>query len=986
MRSLPASTWPAFRSRPLGFAFSLFAFMGLMQCLWADEPTNPTAPSSEAIDFFETRIRPVLVEHCYSCHSEKALVEGELQADLFVDNASGLLSGGSSGPGVVPGDPDASLILSAMRYEDFEMPPQGKLDDQILQDFEQWIRSGAADQRGDTNSTRPKNEIDFKAARQHWAYQPLSAPPIPKASLQGAYHADSAIDAFILSTAAAISDAATDSLSPAPQADRRTLVRRLYYDLIGLPPTPEQIQQFTADARPDAIERLIDQLLASPQFGERWARHWLDVVRYAESVTLRGLVQHEAWRYRDYTISSFNSDLPYNDFLIQQIAGDLLPAESIQQACQQHIATTFLTLGNNNLEDQDKEKLRMDAVDEQLSVIGSALLAQTIGCARCHDHKFDPIPTSDYYALAGILRNSKTLLDANVSNWIEQPLPATDEDQTTIAEFKAQVEQLTIKISAAESELGLVKAKSGKSVPKQSLPGIVLDNDQAMLTGNWEPSNHSPRFVGNGYMHDSGSERGSKVATFNFKVLESGRYEVRVSYAAGANRSTKVSIAVQDYIDVHHKTINQRQPPAIDGLFASLGIYQFDVSTPGMLTISNAGADGHVIVDAVQLLPTTASTLTSSAIDRSSADTLVATSASESDKTLDRATLQKQLEAWRSELKELNASAPAQPKYMAIIEDPEKGDIPIHIRGNVHQHGKVVPRGFLTIADIDRELSISADESGRLQLGQWLSDPSNPLPARVFANRVWLWLFGAGLCRTPDNFGTTGLEPTHPQLLDYLAQRLIDSGWSVKTLVREIVLSDAYQRASFATPDLQANDPENQFWLRQNRKRIEAECLVDAMLLSAGQLDLAFGGKTLPEKLSADYGFQTEMNRRALYWPALRNSISDLIKVFDGADPSLVTGKRNNSTVAPQALLMLNHPWVIEQSRTAGKALSQKQEQSLEQKVHWVFETTLGRTPSVEEQISAIAFVSSVPEEEQSRQWGRLIQSLWATIDFRYLY
>lgn len=945
-------------------------FLSFGYAIAAEKPKPDPSPAD--IQFFENRIRPVLVEHCYSCHSQEALASGDLQADLFVDNAAGLHEGGSSGPAVVPGDPEASLLLSAMRYESFEMPPAGKLDDEVIRDFEKWIEAGAADPRTDSIVRPSKSAIDIETARNHWAYQPITAPAIPIFANSSQLHSNTAIDAFILHRAG---DAA--SLA-SPAADRHILIRRLYFDLIGLPPTPAQIELFINDDRPDAVERLVDQLLSSPHFGQRWARHWLDLVRFAESVTLRGLVQHEAWRYRDYTIGSFNSDLPYDEFLIQQLAGDLLNADSVEQACQQHIATTFLTLGNNNLEDQDKEKLRMDAVDEQLSVIGSAFLGQTIGCARCHDHKFDPIPTSDYYALAGILRNTQTLVDDNVSNWIEQPLPSTTDDQKAIEHFKSQVATISDRINTIESQLGLRKKATSKSVAISTLPGIILDQTQATLTGNWETSNHSPRYVGDGYVHDSNAEQGKKLAVFPLRVKESGRYEVRVSYSPGANRSTQVSISIQDYVDTHYKSINQQKQPEIDGLFISLGEYQFDTSMEGSLVISNAGANGHVIVDAVQLLALDDSQLTAKKNPAAATD-LVST---DNDTML----LREELSKLQQQLKELNAAAPAQPKYMAILEDTQRGDIPIHIRGNVHQLGRIVPRGFLSIADVQTDYSIPNDQSGRLQLAQWLTDPTNPLPARVISNRIWHWLFGRGLSSTPDNFGTTGNPPNHPELLDYLSAQLIKSDWSIKSLVREIVLSSAYQRASGASNELLARDPSNHLLLRQNRKRIEAECLVDAILLNSGKLNLQHGGKTIPETLPADYGFEFDLNRRAIYWPTLRNAIPDIIKVFDGADPSLVTGQRNNSTVAPQALSMLNNPWIIAQSEEAGKHFASHSNISINRQVELAFQMTLGRQPDHDELQASIDFIKSASDQLQTKQWGRLIQSLWATIDFRYLY
>ena len=382
--------------------------------VFAHSAASATEPmfSADDVQFFEQKIRPVLVEHCYSCHSAEAASNDELQGGLLVDTRAGLLEGGDSGPAVLPGKPTDGMLLDALRYETFEMPPSGPLPKTVIADFEEWIRRGAADPRTGKSPSTIKRAIDIEAGREHWAYQPIPDVVVPPKT--GDFAA-TPIDAFVQQR---LKEA---GIQPNPRADRRTLIRRLYFDLLGLPPKPQQIDEFIADQSSDAYEKLVDRLLSSPAFGQRWGRHWLDIARFAESVTLRGLVQHQAWRYRDYTIEAFNADLPYNEFLKQQIAGDLLPAETIAEQRRNAIATTFLTMTNANLEDQDKEKLRMDVVDEQLTVIGSAILGQTIGCARCHDHKFDPIPTRDYYAMAGILSNIRTLQTSNVSRWLDLP-------------------------------------------------------------------------------------------------------------------------------------------------------------------------------------------------------------------------------------------------------------------------------------------------------------------------------------------------------------------------------------------------------------------------------------------------------------------------------------------------------------------------------------------------------------------------------------
>ena len=420
----------------------------------------PAIPDAKGLEWFETRIRPVLVEHCYACHSVEAQKKNKLRGGLFVDTREGLVTGGDSGPALVPGKPAASLLLKALRWDGLQMPPRHRLPDRASADFETWIRLGVPDPRsskpalaaqkspgGRGGDHPPTTPMSIEEGRRFWAYKPLRKPPIPAVKDTSWVNGD--IDAFILARIE------SQHLRPTPDADRPTLLRRLSFDLTGLPPTPEQVDAFVRDTSTDAYERQVDRMLASPEYGERWGRHWLDVARYAESVTLRGFIFKEAWRYRDYVIESFNQDLPFDRFIQEQIAGDLLPADSWRQRRRQLIATSFLTLGNANLEEQDKRQLRMDVVDEQLDVISRAFLAQTVTCARCHDHKFDPIPTRDYYALAGILRNTRTLEHANVSKWLEFPLPTNPEQEDLLRRHEAAV-------SVLQKEIIVLKQAPGK--------------------------------------------------------------------------------------------------------------------------------------------------------------------------------------------------------------------------------------------------------------------------------------------------------------------------------------------------------------------------------------------------------------------------------------------------------------------------------------------------------------------------------------------
>ncbi|MBX3438763.1 MAG: DUF1549 domain-containing protein, partial [Planctomycetaceae bacterium] len=533
----------------------------LLLCLFCTAADVPADDGSKRLEFFETRIRPVLVEHCYSCHSADAK---SLRGGLWVDHRDGLREGGDSGPAVVPGAPEDSLLLQALRYESFEMPPSGKLPQHIIDDFETWIETGATDPReAPVETTRPAsgtNGIDLEAGREFWSFRPLSRSEIPQP--RGMDWCESDMDRFLLARIEAA------GLAPSADVPRRTLIRRAYYDLIGMPPPPAQTDAFVADPSPtpQAFARVVDELLESPHFGERWGRHWLDVARYAESTGGgRSLLYGTSWRYRDYVIDAFNKDKPFDRFLIEQIAGDLLPFDDYVQQGEQLTATAFLALGPTNYELQDKEQLRMDVIDEQIDTVGRAFLGMTLGCARCHDHKFDPVPTSDYYALAGIFRSTKTLIHANVSNWVSRPLPLDPESQRRLDQHRAQVVAKQAEIESLTSEADQIE---------QQLPQTTLDDPQArIVAGSWTKSSSTKGFVGDGYRYASGP---GNAVEYRLPLKSSGTYDVRVSYSAHSNRSPAAPFTVLHRAGESEVRLDQRAVPPIDGLYASLGVFDFD--------------------------------------------------------------------------------------------------------------------------------------------------------------------------------------------------------------------------------------------------------------------------------------------------------------------------------------------------------------------------------------------------------------------------
>jgi hypothetical protein len=909
--------------------------------------------SAERFDFFEQKIRPVLVKECYSCHSG---VTQKSKGGLVLDTKAGLLKGGDTGRAIVPGKPADSLLIQAVRYShaELKMPPRGKLPDSVIADLEKWIQLGAPDPRTSPGPIAQK-AIDLEKARKFWAFQKprRTAPP----GVRDTAWPHNEIDRFILARLEA------KGLRPAADADRVTLIRRAYFDLIGLPPTPEQIDAFLNDKSSEAFARVVDQLLASPHFGERWGRHWLDVARFSESSGGgRSLLYKDAWRYRDYVIDAFNTDKPYDRFVTEQVAGDLLPHATAEERRQQLIATAFLVLGPTNYEEQDKDVLEMDVIDEQLDTLGRAFLGMTIGCARCHDHKFDPIPTRDYYALAGIFRSTHTLIHDNVSRWVEAPLPLAGEQEAALKQHEAAVAALQKRVQQARD----LEKRSGK-LPAQgvvsaaSIAGVVLDDSQAKQVGTWTKSKYSNNYIGDGYLHDGNTDKGKKTLTFTPKLPQAGRYEVRLAYVPHKNRASKVPVHILHLDGEYSGFVNEQQAPPMDGRFISLGTFRFDTTDKWYLIVSNEDTDGFVVVDAVQFIP--------EEMAREQQVKKPAATAGDSAKL-------------EGELKKLQASGPERPVAMCVEDTSKIEDCHVCIRGNIHSRGEKVPRGFMQVIG-GAGRALPAKESGRRELAAWIASADNPLTARVMANRIWHHLHGAGLVRTVDVFGTTGEMPSHPELLDYLALRFVEQGWSAKKLTREIVLSRAYQLSSAES----SVDPENRWFGRHNRRRLEAEEIRDTILVVSGKLDRSVGGSNIKKGTTTEVGYRFDDTRRSIYTPVFRNTLLELFEAFDFADPNLVMGRRNVSTVATQALFLMNHPFVMEQARHAAQTALEVADLDDAKRIDRAYRVALGRLPTERERKIALRFVSEPAATPAQRlaAWERFHQALFASIDFRYV-
>ena len=788
------------------------AFSGLA----ALAPDPMAQPTPDQLAFFEKNIRPVLADKCYKCHSAQS---EKVKGGLMLDTREGIRAGGDSGHAVVPGSLKESLLITALHWtdKDLKMPPEkdgGKLPDNVIADFEKWISMGAPDPR-DGEAKVVKKVLDPKEAKASlWAFQVPKAAPVPE--VKDADWTRSKVDRYVLAAQEA------QGLHPVGDADRRALIRRLYFDLIGLPPTPQQVEAFVQSKSPDAYAKLVDILLASPQFGERWGRHWLDVARFAESTGKeRNYTYPEAWRYRDWVIAAVNADMPYDEFIREQIAGDQMPAKDGVEHAVHLTATGFLALGPKSLNEKKPEQFRMDVIDEQIDTTSRAVLGLTVACARCHDHKFDPVPQKEYYALAGIFRSTQT-------------------------------------------------------------------------------------FYGTG-----GTGKQSR------------------------NASALIPLP--------------------------------DPAAPGVRRTGASGAGG------------------------------------DAESHGQKAGRRKSSRCWPRRTPRRRPWRPAAAKVMGV-EDGSPANCHLLVRGEVAQSGDMVPRGMLTVLSIGDAPTISSGRSGRLDLAEWLTSSENPLTARVEANRIWSHLFGEGLVRTADNFGATGEKPSNPELLDALAVQFMSDGWSVKKLVRSLVLSHTYQLSS--APDSHANevDPDNRLLWRASPRRLDAEAIRDALLTASGQLQFqqphgsavavagdGYIGKGLqPERFS-----QLSANYRSVYLPVVRDFAPEALDVFDFAEPSLVVATRDVTNVPAQALYLLNNSFVRDQATALAKRVL-AQPVPHEQRITLAYEYALGRPPSDAERARAEQYLLSegrglLPvkggkvDDASLASWSTFCQALFACAEFRYL-
>lgn len=1000
--------------------------------------------SEEQAAFFEKRVRPLLYNRCFSCHGEK-----QQQGGLRLDSLAAILKGNASGPALVAGKPEESLLVHVIRYDHrVKMPPTGKLKNEEIETLVEWVKMGApwpGAKPGESGrpAVRTGEFVITEANRRFWAFRPVRKPPPPPVKNVGWVR--SPIDRFILAKLE------QKGLAPAPPAEKRALLRRVYFDLIGLPPRPEEVQAFVADRSPDALAKVVDRLLASPHYGERWARHWLDVARYADSNGLdENLAFGNAWRYRDYVVKAFNQDKPFNQFITEQLAGDLMPTDDDDLRNERITATGFLSLGPKVLAEQDKPKLVMDIVDEQIEVTSKAFMGLTVACARCHDHKFDPISTRDYYALAGIFKSTRTMRDLGfVSRVHERPL-------MTPAFRQEQVEHEK-RLAAARESL-----KTAREQGNAELTALLRRDRERLIAAGWELAQQPPvvsladspaqpgepsRIVVEAEKYDRGNVNRDFVAygqgigvihspgtppdfaEWDVNLPESGVYQIELRYAAAEPRPVRLLL--------NSRIIRENAAGQVTGSWQPDGqrweaqgrfrlqagkntlrierdsyIPHFDKILLVPLSASGATVRTAEEIAAEQGVPVGLTQLTAKRIREGKFESLDAVREAWSKYPALNALPEKPEDYYtdvardgfkRAEaaLKEIESKAPTPPMALAV-EDGTVEDVRVHLRGSTLTLGDTVPRRFLTVLAGDAQPPLPKKSSGRLELAQWLTSPKHPLTSRVLVNRVWQIYFGQGLVRTPDNFGLLGERPTHPELLDWLAATFMEQGWSLKKLHRTIILSSAYQMSVANNTKAQKTDPDNRLLWRMNRRRLQAEAVRDAILSVSGRLDPAIGGSLLTTP-NNDYvtndqsgnGAGYNSSRRSIYLPIIRNALFDMFQAFDMGDPSTVNAQRATTIVASQALYLMNSPFVLEQSRHFAQSLLDNAGMEDAARLRSAYLRALGRSPSPAESARLLDYLKryeaalseSEPDAAKRRlaAWQSLCQILFASNEFIYL-
>ena len=931
------------------------------------------AQSDNLAEFFEKRIRPVLIANCVKCHNPKAQV-----AQLDLTTAEGFAKGGESGLLINKEKPEESRLLKAISYDDsLKMPPTGKIKADEIAALTEWVKMGAPWPKSsgavaESKPAIPKSTREFtEEEKKFWAFQPLAKPSVP--AVKNAAWVKSPVDAFILAKLE------EKNLTPAPPADKLTLLRRATYDLTGLPPSEKEISDFLADSSPKAFEKVVERLLASPRYGEKWGRHWLDVARYADSTGNDEDHRYPfAWKYRDYVIESFNNDLPYDQFVREQLAGDQLPAKNGSELNQRGIiATGFLALGPKAVAQQDKKKMLYDVYDEQVDVTSKAFLGMTLACARCHNHKFDALLTKDYYSMINIFASTKSFTnpDSHVSIVFEKPLVPKSEWE----KYQAARKQHQAKEKRARTEIDEIVDAVRDPAVKQQSPRVA----EFMLAANKV------------YASGAKTEELAQQLNLSEEILKRWVQFLKPSdltpqHLLAWQKATpeKLANVAQEY----QRTFQARLQEWTEKVSQWRVEYQKAIAenkTPlPDKPVFEAGDDRFF--DSVYF------------------ENDGPFSLSVKEKAKFSAAQQQRIAELQKEIETLKKSAPTEPELACAIEDGEPVAQKVFVRGDYNNAGEDAPKAFPAIlAPFDTKPNFSG--SGRLQLAEWLVQPEHPLTSRVMANRIWQWHFGEGLVRTPDNFGKMGERPSHPELLDFLAREFVKSGWSIKSMHRLIMLSSAYQMASL-NPNLAENtDTDNRLLTRFNRRRLTVEELRDGLLAIDGSIDLTMGGSlqqgrgTDGENNQGRLSLNPEkLKRRTVYIPLRRANLPTLLNLFDFGDATSMAGKRQLTNVSTQALFWLNSEFLAEQSATLVKALLADGSLTEAKRIETLYMRVLNRNAEKDEVEQALKYIAAFKQEALGKQetpgqqkaqgedanhkaWQSFCHVLMASNDFLYI-
>lgn len=889
---------------------------------------NAAAPTPDQTEFFEKKIRPVFAERCYSCHSDKA---EKLKGGLRLDTREGLLKGGTTGPVIVSGDPEASLLIKAVRYEDadLQMPPKNKkLSADQIAALEAWVKMGAPDPR---TSGGPLPLTDISAARaRHWAFQPVKKPSPPK--IKKNRWVQTPIDNFVLAKLE------QKNLKPAPPADRRTIIRRVTYDLLGLPPTPEEVESFVEDKRPDAYAQVVDRLLASPHYGERWGRHWLDVARYADTKGyLAGGEERRyafSYTYRDYVVRAFNEDKPYDQFVIEQIAADRLPLGEDKSTLA---ALGFLTLGRRFLNNQN------DIIDDRIDVVTRGTLGLTVSCARCHDHKFDPIPTRDYYALHGVFASSEEPG--------EQPLLRPLQDSPKYQDYLKQKAKIEDEIEEFKDKeiakfIGELRQNVGDYLLGARDAGGLEDQskfDTFAVERKLIPA------VLRRWMADLDSRRKKPDPIFTPWFELSALSEQDFS-ANSKPLLAKFSAGSASVNPVVAKAIAQQTSNSVEQVVAAYNKLFKDIDAGWKTNLTEAAKEKKPEPTG---LPDAAREALRQVLY---ADDTPINLLKDEVRTIHARRLGEGSAPFRNKIEALSWTHPGVPqRALALADRRNPGNSHIFIRGNPGSAGPEVPRRFLEVlSETDRPPFTNG--SGRLDLARAIVSRDNPLTARVYVNRVWLQHFGEGLVGTPGDFGVRTEVPLHRELLDYFAASFMENGWSTKKLHRLILLSATYQQSSEAISKNLAADPDNRYLHHMNRRRLDFEALRDTLLAVSGRLDLKMGG------VSVDIVSEPFAARRTVYGLIDRQNLPGMFRTFDFANPDTSSQRRFYTTVPQQALFMMNSPFVIEQARSLVKRDEVERAKGRAEKIQAIHRFVWQRPADTAEVRLAEKFIASQPE------------------------